>query len=178
MGLDDLIPDEENSSSSSKKNTSSSKSGKKYTEITQEEFDKHIKHLGYGFERINDKKAQEIVYESRPAIHGNEDVVARVYSSIDKRSGTSRSKGSDAIRTVLFDKSINKVIGGRTRTHRIPTWKGNLRKKVESLMAETEEYVIDCDECGGWLVEREGKNGKFYGCTNYPSCDNTEAIEE
>ena len=28
-----------------------------------------------------------------------------------------------------------------------------------------------CPRCGGRLVEREGKYGKFYGCSNYPKCD-------
>lgn len=28
-----------------------------------------------------------------------------------------------------------------------------------------------CPRCGGQLVEREGKYGQFYGCSNYPKCD-------
>ncbi|WP_426984486.1 topoisomerase DNA-binding C4 zinc finger domain-containing protein [Brevibacillus borstelensis] len=27
-----------------------------------------------------------------------------------------------------------------------------------------------CPSCGGELVERNGKYGKFIGCSNYPSC--------
>ena len=27
-----------------------------------------------------------------------------------------------------------------------------------------------CPRCGGTLVERSGKYGKFYGCSNYPNC--------
>lgn len=27
-----------------------------------------------------------------------------------------------------------------------------------------------CPKCGGALVQREGKYGRFYGCTNYPKC--------
>lgn len=27
-----------------------------------------------------------------------------------------------------------------------------------------------CPQCGGMLKEREGKYGKFYGCSNYPEC--------
>lgn len=27
-----------------------------------------------------------------------------------------------------------------------------------------------CPKCGGELVEREGKYGKFWGCSNYPKC--------
>ena len=37
------------------------------------------------------------------------------------------------------------------------------------------ENIIDkdpnkCPKCGGQLVEREGKYGKFLGCSNYPKC--------
>ena len=27
-----------------------------------------------------------------------------------------------------------------------------------------------CPRCGNKLVERNGQYGKFYGCSNYPSC--------
>ena len=27
-----------------------------------------------------------------------------------------------------------------------------------------------CPRCGGMLVERRGKYGRFYGCSNYPKC--------
>lgn len=35
-----------------------------------------------------------------------------------------------------------------------------------------------CPECGGILVERAGKFGKFYGCSNYPKCNFTKNIGE
>ena len=31
--------------------------------------------------------------------------------------------------------------------------------------------------CGGTLILRNGKNGKFYGCSRFPKCKNTEAIK-
>lgn len=30
-----------------------------------------------------------------------------------------------------------------------------------------------CSKCGGNLIERTGKFGKFFGCSNYPKCDYT-----
>ena len=33
-----------------------------------------------------------------------------------------------------------------------------------------------CPKCGGSLVERSGKYGKFYGCSNYPNCKFTEKV--
>ena len=34
-----------------------------------------------------------------------------------------------------------------------------------------EEQKI-CDKCGAVMVEREGKYGKFFGCSGYPNCKN------
>lgn len=33
-----------------------------------------------------------------------------------------------------------------------------------------------CPRCGGKLVVRNGKNGKFYGCSSYPRCEFTKNI--
>jgi len=35
-----------------------------------------------------------------------------------------------------------------------------------------------CPKCGGNLVERIGKYGKFYGCSNYPKCQYTKNIKK
>ena len=36
----------------------------------------------------------------------------------------------------------------------------------------------DCPECDGKLILRNGKHGKFYGCTNYPQCKYTEDYDD
>ena len=35
---------------------------------------------------------------------------------------------------------------------------------------------IDCDECGKPMVIREGRRGKFLGCSGYPKCKNTGEV--
>lgn len=35
-----------------------------------------------------------------------------------------------------------------------------------------------CPECGEDMVLRDGKYGKFWGCTGYPECDHTENYED
>jgi micrococcal nuclease len=35
------------------------------------------------------------------------------------------------------------------------------------------QHVCPKDECGGHLKRRNGKHGKFWGCTNYPKCNYT-----
>lgn len=32
----------------------------------------------------------------------------------------------------------------------------------------------ECPECGGELVERNGRHGAFLGCSGYPTCEYTE----
>ena len=44
------------------------------------------------------------------------------------------------------------------------------------------ENIIDndlykCPKCGGYLIERNGQYGRFYGCSNYPKCKYTEKIK-
>ncbi len=39
---------------------------------------------------------------------------------------------------------------------------------------ETEEI---CEKCGGKMVVREGKYGKFLGCSNFPKCKNVKSLE-
>ena len=34
-----------------------------------------------------------------------------------------------------------------------------------------------CPKCGGTLVLRNGKYGKFYGCSNYPKCRYTAPVK-
>ena len=39
------------------------------------------------------------------------------------------------------------------------------------------DYVNKCPLCGGNLVERAGKYGKFIGCSNFPKCKYTKNIK-
>jgi len=50
-----------------------------------------------------------------------------------------------------------------------------IRMAEESSKKLTERAKI-CPKCGGNLVERMGKYGKFFGCSNYPKCQYTENI--
>ena len=34
-----------------------------------------------------------------------------------------------------------------------------------------------CDKCGGDMVVKNGRNGKFLACSNYPECKNTKSME-
>lgn len=49
-----------------------------------------------------------------------------------------------------------------------------LLQYIKIAKMDNEEYfkkgIEVCPRCGGSLVERSGKYGKFFGCSNYPKC--------
>ncbi len=46
------------------------------------------------------------------------------------------------------------------------------------MRAAAEMTDIVCETCGAKMVIRDGKYGKFYGCSNYPKCNNKMPINE
>ena len=64
----------------------------------------------------------------------------------------------------LYDILIeNNVKDRKTKKEYIKNIKTNVDKKD----------ISKCPKCGGTLVERESKYGKFIGCSNYPQCKYT-----
>lgn len=54
-----------------------------------------------------------------------------------------------------------------------------LLKKADTELEKQDVTVmtdIDCPKCGSKLLIREGRYGRFYGCSSYPSCDYTKPI--
>lgn len=119
----------------------------------------------------------EYAYESE--VPGGE-LRLRVFSSIDRVTDRNRAKGEDAIRTVLWDSRIGQPVGGRERTHRIGTWRSNLREKIDHLRAISPQYAAaigDCPDCGNVLLVRDGEYGEFLGCSAFPDCTHTASVE-
>ena len=50
----------------------------------------------------------------------------------------------------------------------------NAKNKVNEIIAE--KTSEKCPNCGGYLIQKKGRYGKFYGCTNYPYCEYTRKI--
>lgn len=46
----------------------------------------------------------------------------------------------------------------------------------EKMRAEPEKTDIKCEKCGHMMVVREGKFGKFLGCSNFPVCKNIQPL--
>ncbi len=71
------------------------------------------------------------------------------------------------------DKPIELIDGQKLIKYIRLAEKENSAKKsqlVEPVIRNPEK----CSECGGDLVEKEGRFGKFYGCSNYPKCHFTK----
>jgi len=50
--------------------------------------------------------------------------------------------------------------------------------KMENDNTLNKEVVAEkCPQCGGNLIERRGRYGKFFGCSNYPKCRFIKKIE-
>ncbi|RMG59825.1 MAG: type I DNA topoisomerase [Deltaproteobacteria bacterium] len=54
------------------------------------------------------------------------------------------------------------------------------RARVEMKKVKDELIATDiiCEKCGGDMVIRTGRNGRFLACKNYPECKNTKNFEE
>ena len=117
-----------------------------------------------------------------------------------------RGKVDDSLRYNIMNRdNFTCVLCGRTQKdgvklqidHIIPISKGgkstpnNLRtlceqcnmgksNKIEgSFLLESEEQNMPtCQWCGGNMILRHGKNGEFYGCSNYPRCKYTKGKYE
>lgn len=148
-------------------------SNKKFYRYTREEFEKALEETDYEWTRQNFDFAGEYAYE-----HESEDgnFLMRIWSSIDKSTDQARDKDKDAIRlAVLWTETMEPVLTEK-RTNRIGTWKKNLLKKINNIQKRQEELQI-CSECNSVMVIREVESrNKFYGCSSYPECRNTESI--
>ena len=71
---------------------------------------------------------------------------------------------SQAVQNVierLSEKNMRDVVDNKTHVQNISTTKIEFERKIESGI---------CPKCGGTLVQRNGRYGSFYGCSNYPNC--------
>ena len=77
----------------------------------------------------------------------------------------------------LTDDDVQKVIGILEKNNIRESV--NDRQHVKNIRKAAREFnsTINagiCSKCGGRLIERRGKYGSFYGCSNYPKCKFTK----
>jgi hypothetical protein len=100
-----------------------------------------------------------------------------IFSTLE--GGEMRDSGADAIKVTLWDNSKGRPISSKKRINRVGKEDDILNRvcaRARDAWASAKD-VHSCDKCDdGILVERKGKNGKFKGCSNFPSCRNTAGI--
>ena len=86
-----------------------------------------------------------------------------------------KSYQTDILSAEQMAQMIEKITSADNNTDE--TRKEHLKQIKEKKNAKA---VIDnkkiCPKCGGELVMKSGKYGKFYGCSNYPSCKYTKKL--
>ena len=145
-----------------------------YVAIHKNAFEAEMNDMG--FSPIKVHGTAELVYERKVP---NTIYSVRVLSSIDPRSGISREVGADAIRVTLWNYSNDRPIKVERRVNRTGTERGVLkrtRERAREVWSWCKNHGCSCGN--GIMVERNGKNGKFLGCSNYPTCTNTAQIQE
>ena len=48
---------------------------------------------------------------------------------------------------------------------------------IEAGIIKAESSKESCPKCNGYMVQRKGKFGEFFGCSNYPKCKFTKPIK-
>lgn len=151
-----------------------------------------------GFEQIRLDGTYELVFQRQveSAAGKKFPYAVRVYSSVS--NGSTRAVGEDAIRVVLINTETDRPVKimGEGRKNRSKKSKAGSRiyrtaptgipaeERIQELLGRLRDRCRDyfyhivanpCPKCGSALALRGGKNGDFYGCTNYPECTHTQA---
>jgi len=114
-----------------------------------------------GFPALFDMKFTARMEEQLDTIAGGNatylDVMRRFYRPL---SSALRSSGA--------------LSSGKSGSSRPALKRGTGESRAPRLKGKKSDVV--CDKCGSPMVRRSGKNGEFYGCSNYPTCRNTRPV--
>lgn len=103
------------------------------------------------------RKARIKVHSSTPVIY-RDHLLSTIYN-FDRRVITERQVG------VIFNiLNAYNIDSKENRKKHIQSVTANIQKRKEVIEAGK------CPRCGGELVQRHGRYGTFYGCSNYPKC--------
>lgn len=156
----------------------------RYVNVTADDFIDLLSPMGYSV--VKPDGVKELTFGravGTPSLR----LTLRVYTSVVQGNG--RKKGGDAIRAALFGLVDGKPIflRGTKRSHRIPTWRDNLLRKIRVLEDLAAKMVaagtpfldnVTCPQCNAQMVRRESKHGEFFGCRRYPTCRGLRAVHD
>lgn len=96
--------------------------------------------------------------ESRYHVVYEEDLLDVIY---EYRTKYLTDVDAQTIVSILEAKNVREMVNDRQHVK-------NLRMAAREINATIDSGF--CPKCGGHLIERKGKYGTFYGCSNYPKC--------
>jgi hypothetical protein len=136
--------------------------------ITKAEMDAVL--TARGFTIIESDRALEYTYQ-RSMPYQEIDYYVRIYSSIDKRTDTSRPVATDAIRLIVLNEQ-GYTISKEGRVNRTKGWEIRLNARIDNWV----NTLYLCPQCTHPLRKRMGKFGVFMGCSAYPNCGYTQPV--
>lgn len=174
MSLDDFIDTGKTVSKTDEQSEKVGGTTEAPKKFSRDKFEEVLEETKHDFERKDYDWTKEWVYEAKSEDGG---FIMRVYSSVDKRSNKARDTGSDAIRLVVLHADSTKPVLREKRTNRVPTWPKNLKKKIRNVEKRKDNLKF-CNKCNGVMLIQKNKDSgdRFWGCSNYPDCRNTEPL--
>ena len=87
--------------------------------------------------------------------------------------------------TAQMEENLDMVEEGKANWQDIvASFYGNFEKEVDFATRGSKRVAmplevsdVTCEKCGAKMVVREGRNGKFLACPNYPNCKNIKSID-
>lgn len=141
-----------------------------FHEISAKDFTEAMGKIGFAL--ISLPNVFELVFERR---FEETRFSIRVYSSVSAHSGMTREKGSDAIRVMIhdYDLDVDAPISVVKRTQNALT---NLVVRCREAFVWKNAHKC---KCGAIMAVRDGKRGKFLGCSAFPKtkCGETKPWE-
>jgi len=134
------------------------------------------------------KALRDLNIKERIAIHGDSSIVCKVVS---KEWGWNKKKTKwlphkDYPRLKQLLEEVLKLLEGidykiewisGEENHEADNLSREPLIKAGIIKPEAEQQKEKCPKCNGYLIERSGKFGQFYGCSNYPKCQYTKNIQ-
>lgn len=126
----------------------------------------HIQSLKEVLNIDDDKFISIVCISSRAKVNVKSDIVVTINDFLPKINSYTDEiiSNVDDIYLSILNKNIKDKIDRKQHVKEI-----NIIKKEQNIKS-----INKCPKCGGNLIERSGKYGKFIGCSNYPKCNFTK----
>jgi len=113
-----------------------------FVTLSKQQFESAIAELGVPFKEIPVPMCNEFVFDVGTT---NPKIFIRIYSTVDKKTGTTRTKGSDAIRVVFWDRVNDRPVGKAAKILRVEgktTITDRIKSRINDFMGSVGDVQI------------------------------------